>query len=123
MSSSSLSRQSNPPDEVLSPSSATAPAVKAEPIAENPSKVLCTSTSTVRLTPDQLVSLAYSGHFQKQGISSYGALISAIDGREITAKDLVESAVKANQLSPQILTNQGYLEAVKNEMHNQLKTH
>lgn len=99
---------------------ATTPAVKAEPTAINLPMQQSTSKSTFGLTPFQLVSLAYSGYFRSQGIPGYSALISAYREGEINAKDLVQSAVKTNRLSAQVLTDQEYRWAVQNQLHNRL---
>ncbi len=102
----------------LTDKSATTPAGKAGPGVVNISTRQSTYTSTVQLTPSQLVSLAYSGEFRKQGIPGYAALIAEIHQGEITAKDLVQSAVKAHKLPTQVSTSQGYLGAVQNQLQD-----
>ncbi len=52
-----------------------------------------------KLTPFGLVSLAYQGEYQTQGIPGFGSFYSATSSKTITAKDLVKAAIDANQLS------------------------
>jgi len=68
---------------------------------------------TIETSPFSLVSLAYQGGLCSQGIPSHGALITAHRSRQISALDLIHSAVALNRL-PSDLVNQGYLKAVEN---------
>lgn len=67
------------------------------------------------LKPFNLVSLAYQGGLEQQGIPSGGTLIFERQNKNIVAEDLVKAAVSANKLPPQILKDQNYLSAVKSE--------
>lgn len=106
---------------VLLVATATTPAVKAEPIAVNLPTIQNSPTSKVELTPNQLVSLAYSGYLKSQGVPSYGALSAAVNQGSINAQDLVQSAIKAHRLPAQVLANQGYLGNVQNQLQNTLR--
>ncbi|MEH1969208.1 MULTISPECIES: hypothetical protein [unclassified Nostoc] len=88
---------------------------KDEPIklAINSHALLSNSTTTSYLQPFNLVSLAYQGGLEQQGIPSGGTLISERQNRNIVAEDLVKAAVTAKKLPPQILNDQNYLSAVK----------
>ena len=66
-----------------------------------------TSNLVTQLTPFELVTMAYQGYFQEQGIPSYMLI-----GR-LRAETLVEAAIRAKKLSPQVLTDRGYLNAVE----------
>lgn len=71
------------------------------------------STNVSYLQPFNLVSLAYQGGLQKQGIPSGGTLILERQNRQIAAEDLVKAAVNANKLPAQFLNDQNYLSAVR----------
>ena len=72
-----------------------------------------TSNLLQELTPFELVTMAYQGYFQEQGIPSYTLLASAHEIGRLRAETLVEAAIRARKLSPQVLTDQGYLNAVE----------
>jgi tellurite resistance protein TehA-like permease len=92
----------------------TASVVKAETTVPNPTA----DSPTVRthLTPFGLVSLASQGYLKQQGIPSSANLTRAYHLRQITAKDLVQAAVKANRLSPETLNDESYINAVAAEL-------
>jgi hypothetical protein len=59
--------------------------------------------ATTRLSPNNLVSLAYRGEFREQGISGTG---------QVSAESLVKAAIEAGRLSPEVLEDEGYLNVV-----------
>ena len=59
-----------------------------------------------------LVSSAYRGDFEDQGINSYAVLVTNYETGDLTAEDLVNAAVEAGELSPMALEDQSYIEAV-----------
>ena len=65
-----------------------------------------------RISAFSLVCDAYRGRFEDLGIPSYARLDQAYRGRQVSARDLVEAAVKANQLSPLTLQDKRYIKAV-----------
>jgi hypothetical protein len=69
--------------------------------------------SNTKLTPFNLVSLAYQGEYRTQGIPGYGSFRFATSSKTITAKDLVKAAIDANQLTPDTQTDRAYLNAVE----------
>jgi hypothetical protein len=69
--------------------------------------------ATPKLTPFNLVSLAYQGEYRTQGIPGFGSFQSATASNTITAKDLVKAAIDAKQLSADTQTDRGYLNAVE----------
>ena len=95
---------------------ALAPAVRAETTAVNLTTLGNTSSYFSHTTPFNLVSQAYRGSFKEQGIPSYEALIAGYRSGQIRAEDVVQSAVKANRLSEEILNDQGYLYAVEAQL-------
>ncbi|MBE9225204.1 hypothetical protein IQ264_07135 [Phormidium sp. LEGE 05292] len=72
-----------------------------------------TSNLLQELTPFELVTMAYQGYFQEQGIPSYALLVSAHQVGRLRAETLVEAAIRTQKLSPQVLKDQGYLNAVE----------
>lgn len=89
---------------------ATAPTLRAE-TAVNPRE---NSTATIsELNPFNLVHLAYRGYFRDQNIPGYSAFLSAYDTGKVSSKDIVQSAVKKNKLSSQVLDDRGYLRSVE----------
>ncbi|MFB2982945.1 hypothetical protein [Microseira sp. BLCC-F43] len=101
---------------VLLLSAATAPTVKAEPMAVNSNMMGRTSASIRLLEPFYLVGLAYQGYFREQGIPSYGAFLAAYHTGRINARDLVQSAIKDNRLPASALQDEDYLNAVEMQL-------
>jgi hypothetical protein len=97
-------------------STATAPVFASQKIAVNSTDITSNSLSTTRIQPFNLVGLAYQGYFKNQGIPGYTDLIVAYQAKQITAKDIVQSAAKTNRLSSDALNDQGYINAVKNTL-------
>ncbi|MCC5662636.1 hypothetical protein LC653_01475 [Nostoc sp. CHAB 5784] len=85
-------------------------------IAINSNTLSSNSTTTSYLQPFNLVSLAYQGGLEEQGIPNGGTLISERQNRNIVAEDLVKAAISANKLPPQILNDQNYLNAVRSQL-------
>ena len=90
------------------------PAVNAQKTALNPATL--NSTLKSRLTPFNLVFLAYQGYLTGQGIPSAGQLLGSYRAGQVSAEDLVKSAVATQRLSPQVLTDQEYLSAVNAQL-------
>jgi hypothetical protein len=65
-----------------------------------------------KITPFELVSRAYQGAYQMQGIPGFSSLLTDYSGKKITAKDLVKAEIEANQLAPETQDNLDYLRAV-----------
>lgn len=64
-----------------------------------------------------LVSSAYRGDFEDQGINSYAVLVTNYEEGELTAEDLVNAAVDAGELSPSALEDASYIEAVDSQLN------
>ncbi|MCF2152229.1 hypothetical protein IQ276_038760 [Desmonostoc muscorum LEGE 12446] len=60
------------------------------------------------LQPFTLATLAYQGYFKSIGIPGYSVLTSAYQSREVTAKDLVQAAVKMHLLDTSMTTDESY---------------
>jgi len=97
---------------------ATMPAVRAEAPSQNPSRtpVPNTPASQQKTEPFNLVGLAYQGYFEDQGIPSAQTLITAYRSGDISAEDVVKSAIQANRLSPDVLNDADYIGAVDNQL-------
>jgi hypothetical protein len=72
--------------------------------------------ANTKLSPFELVSLAYQGEYRMQGVPGFGSFQSATSNQIITAKDLVKAAIAANQLSPETQTDRAYLNAVQQQL-------
>ena len=64
-----------------------------------------------------LVSSAYRGDFEDQGVNSYAVLVTNYEQGELTAEDLVNAAVDAGELSPSALEDTSYIEAVDSQLN------
>lgn len=60
-----------------------------------------------------LVSSAYRGQFEEQGINSYAVLISNYQTGELTAEKLIQAAIDAGELSPAAMEDDSYVNAVE----------
>ena len=103
---------------VLLMSAATAPAVIAQ-TRTNPSMQTDSSMMyDVRKTEAfNLVSSAYRGEFEEQGIPSYAQLSNEYEAGIISAEDVVKAAIKAGELSPRALEDEDYLNAVQLQLN------
>ncbi|MBV9386820.1 MAG: hypothetical protein JOZ78_10380 [Chroococcidiopsidaceae cyanobacterium CP_BM_ER_R8_30] len=97
---------------------AMAPAVSAKDKDTALNSATSNSINKNQLTPFELVSLAYQGNLKDQGIPSAGGLLAAYQIGQVSAETLVQKAVAANMLSPAVLNDQGYLNAVNNQLSN-----
>jgi hypothetical protein len=96
---------------------AFAPITQAQtPAAVTPATLETTAASRYQPTPFNLAYLAYRGHLKEQGIPSYSLLISAHRAGRISAEDVVRSAVAANRLSPETLSDASYVRAVETQL-------
>jgi len=74
------------------------------------------STKASQITPFNLAYLAYRGYLHNTGIPGGDILISAHQSGRVTAKDIVQSAIKTNQLPQQTLSDQRYLNALEEQL-------
>ncbi|KAM3099104.1 hypothetical protein ACKFKF_15850 [Phormidesmis sp. 146-12] len=70
------------------------------------------ATTIPVMSPYDLVFMAYQGYFRSQGLRGYGTFTDGCNQGKIQAKDVVDAAIKANQLPPDILSDRGYMSAV-----------
>lgn len=74
------------------------------------------ASAQVRIGPVDLVSLAFQGFLEDEGIPRAGALKREVRFNQIQAEDLVSAGIEAGRLSPSLLQDQGYLRAVQTEL-------
>ncbi|MEH2255052.1 hypothetical protein [Nostoc sp.] len=74
------------------------------------------STDAKYLQPFNLAFLAYQGYLKEQGIPSGGTLLFKYQTGNLTAKDVVQAAIRANKLPAQVLNDQSYVNAVELQM-------
>lgn len=101
-------------------SAVTAPAVFADSTNLSNTGNSNYSNSRDTLQPFNLVFMAYQGYFEEQGIPSAQQLLFDYRRGEITPKDIVSSAVRANRLPASALADDSYLNAVELQMDNLL---
>lgn len=65
-----------------------------------------------------LVSSAYRGQFEAQGINGYAVMISNYNSGELTAEDLINAAIEAGELSPMAIEDESYIEAVELQLES-----
>ncbi|MDZ8259211.1 hypothetical protein [Nostoc sp. ChiQUE01b] len=73
-------------------------------------------TDAKYLQPFNLAFLAYQGYLKDQGIPSGGTLLFKYQTGFLTAKDVVQAAIRANKLPAQVLNDQSYVNAVELQM-------
>ena len=77
-----------------------------------------TSMYDVRRTEAfNLVSSAYRGDFEDQGVNSYAVLVSNYEAGELTAEDLIQAAIDSGELSPSAMEDSSYVEAVDAQLN------
>ncbi|ACK72766.1 conserved hypothetical protein [Gloeothece citriformis PCC 7424] len=64
-----------------------------------------------------LVSSAYRGAFEEQGIPSYYRLQHAYQAGEVTAEEVIRGAIRAGELSPQAIEDEDYVSAVEFQLN------
>jgi hypothetical protein len=83
------------------------PSVKAEMVSQQ---------VVYKVEPFTLVYLGYQGYFEREGIPSNGAFISAVEAGKITPIILVQSAIDHGRLAPETLSDREYLNNVATQL-------
>jgi hypothetical protein len=103
------------------------PAVHAQTQAQtkvlNPAQVNNLANTQTNLTAFELTFLAQRGYLEAEGIPGYHGLIAAYHTGEITAEDIVRSAVNANRLDHSKLGDRQYISAVEAQLAALSYTH
>ncbi|MEH2182050.1 hypothetical protein [Nostoc sp.] len=76
------------------------------------------STDTKYLQPFNIAFLAYQGYLKDQCIPSGGTLLFKYQTGYLTAKHVVQAAIRANKLPAQVLNDQSYVNAVELQMRS-----
>lgn len=111
--------------------SMSAPALHAEAPSENPSDshtleapssssdipTLEAPSSNGKITPFNLIRLAYQGFLKEQGIPSGDSFLTAYQAGTITAEDLVKGAIVARRLPANVLNEPEYIAAVNSQLN------
>ena len=71
-----------------------------------------------QISPNALVESAYRGAFKDQGVASYITFMTEIREGELTASNLVNSAIAAHRLSPDTINNSEYVHQVNVALQN-----
>ena len=72
--------------------------------------------TSFQVSPNGLVTSAYRGAFVNQGIPSYNRLYHAYATGRVTAEDLIRVAIAQGQLSPETLSDAGYVGTVDTKL-------
>jgi hypothetical protein len=88
--------------------------VKAETSTEHSmlATTMSSNAQSIKVTPFELVSRAYQGSYQIQGIPSFGSFLTASSSKKITAKDIIKAAIDAKQLEPGTQADLNYINDV-----------
>ena len=78
------------------------------------------SSIAVTTTPFDLVSLAYQGFLESEGVPKFNRLIFAYRTGRITAEDLVQGAIDTRRLPAEAINNQRYLSSVERQLDDLL---
>jgi hypothetical protein len=106
-----MATNSNATDTAISPVNNTPTAVGRgiHPLAT----AMNSNAASTGITPFELVYRAYQGGYTAQGIRGFGALHVDFSSGRLTAKNLVQAAIDAKELAPELITNRSYLNAVE----------
>jgi hypothetical protein len=103
----------------LSSSLLTVGVLMASPVAlAGEVAAVSSSDSSREIKPFNLVHRAYSGHFSEEGIPGFHNLMIAHESGQITAEDLVQTAIDQGRLSPDKLNDEGYLHTVRFQLQH-----
>jgi hypothetical protein len=67
---------------------------------------------TSRLSPYDVIFMAYQGQFREQGIRGYGAFVESCYQGQLSAKKIVQAAIQANRLPADAVNDEAYLKAI-----------
>lgn len=92
------------------------PNTRAEEMLEESQSSDIGSYDVRRTEAFNLVSSAYRGDFEDQGIDSYAVLISNYESGQLTAEDIIEAAIESGELSPNAMEDESYVNAVDSQL-------
>ncbi|MEL6441226.1 MAG: hypothetical protein AAFQ80_18480 [Cyanobacteria bacterium J06621_8] len=90
----------------------------AVPSQVNAQEVVATQSleSAYGVSPRQLVSMARHGRFKAQGIPSHDSFRSGVRSGNISAEDLIQSAIASRRLSAEAINDLQYLNTVASHL-------
>lgn len=88
--------------------------------AQNATAPTSPEAIAITTTPFDLVSLAYQGFLESEGIPKFNRLIFAHQAGRIEAEDLVQGAIDTRRLPADTIHNQRYLAAVEQQLDDLL---
>ena len=77
-----------------------------------------TTAKSNEITPVNLVTRGYQGHFTNQGIPSSAAFNRGVATGRITASDLVEVAIAKGRLNPEAINDAAYISSVQSYLNS-----
>ena len=84
--------------------------------AQNATSPVNANAIAITTTPFDLVSLAYQGFLESEGIPKFNSLIFAHRAGRIKAEDLVQGAIDTRRLPADTINNRRYLAAVERQL-------
>ncbi len=73
-------------------------------------------TLGMAVTPFNLVSLAYQGFFESEGVPKFSSLLEGYRQGTVTAESLIQVAIKMKRLTPQTLNDRNYIASVQHQL-------
>ncbi|ACB50606.1 unknown [Crocosphaera subtropica ATCC 51142] len=91
--------------------------------AQTNSQANCVQEPQSYISPELLATMAYRESFKKEGIPGYGVLETEFSAGNITAKDIVQAAIKACVLSNEygIASHENYVDDVKSQLQSMIQ--
>lgn len=91
--------------------------------AQTNSQASCVQEPQSYISPELLATMAYRESFKKEGIPGYAVLETEFSAGNITAKDIVQAAIKACVLSNNygVATHENYVEDVKSQLQSMIQ--
>ncbi len=87
-----------------------------------PIVVLADDISSYPVSPTDLADIAYSGGLNDEGIPGYQELAVEYDGGITNARDVLRAAVKAGTLPSRVMQDDGYLESLRLDLEEMLRS-
>jgi hypothetical protein len=85
--------------------------------AQTPASTTSAPTSGNRvLAPFDLVTMAYQGFFEGEGIPPANRFTNRYENGQLSAQDLVQAAIQSNRLPATTLTDSGYIHRVNTQL-------
>lgn len=92
------------------------PPVQAESLTIESSQTATATVTQSKLSPFNLVGMAYQGFFVEGGIPKSSGLICAYQCGRVNARNIVEAAIKSDRLPQAALSDESYLKAVNDHL-------